>query len=113
VRAKKVRLFHLSHHEAKALRPVRSLQGLLQFPSFPLLVGEDGELRTPTILDRAQLGLRSPYRFQEARPYRGLYINLPHPSLLIDFLIFAQYSFINIRGNHELIVGDSNELGPQ
>lgn len=24
-----------------------------------------------------------------------------------------QYSFINIRGNHELIVDDPNELGPQ
>jgi len=26
---------------------------------------------------------------------------------------YKQYSFINIRGNHELIVDDSDELGPQ
>ncbi|KAF9650622.1 hypothetical protein BDM02DRAFT_3092791 [Thelephora ganbajun] len=25
----------------------------------------------------------------------------------------TEYSFINIRGNHELIIGDSNEIGPQ
>ena len=30
-----------------------------------------------------------------------------------QFLIPKQYSFINIRGNHELIVGNPDELGPE
>lgn len=28
-------------------------------------------------------------------------------------LIYKQYSFINIRGNHELIVGNPDEFSPQ
>ena len=45
------------------------------------MVGEDGEFRTPTVLDRAQLGLCSPHWFQEARPYRGVFTKLPRISL--------------------------------
>jgi len=41
--------------------------------------------------------------------------NTPHVvSLVADQVpTHEQYSFINIRGNHELIVDDSDELGPQ
>ena len=48
----------LFHCVAKALKRMFSLQRLFQLPRFPLLVGEDGTSRTPTFLDRAQLGLR-------------------------------------------------------
>lgn len=38
----------------------------------------------------------------------------PHVSLVTDHPpVCEQYSLINIRGNHEIIIGDSNELGPQ
>lgn len=42
-------------------------------------------------------------------------IQMFHTALEVadQFLIPKQYSFINIRGNHELIVGNPDELGPE
>jgi len=91
-----------------------SFQRILRFPRFPFLVGEDGAPRPSTFLDRAQLGLRPPHWCQEARPHRGLCTILLPVSFVADHLpIYEQYSFINIRGNHELIVDHSNESGSQ
>jgi len=55
-----------------------SLKGVLHFPRFPRMVGEDGTPRASALLDRAQLGLRPPYWYQEARPYRGSHTKLPY-----------------------------------